>query len=258
MIIVISPAKTLDFETSPVTQTHSMPRFLDDSCELVEQLKRLEPHDISTLMSISPKLGELNADRFQTWQIPFTPENSKQALLAFKGDVYTGLDAETFSESDFEFAQSHLRILSGLYGVLKPLDLIQPYRLEMGTKFKNERGANLYHFWGTALTESLNQELESDDNILINLASNEYFKSVKAKSLAARMITPVFKDMKNGQYKMISFYAKKARGLMSAYIIKNKITDVEGLKNFDSEGYSFNPEMTKGDDWVFTRNIENA
>lgn len=258
MIIVISPAKTLDFETTPVTKTFSTPRFLDDSCELVEQLKLLEPHDISTLMSISPKLGELNADRFQRWQIPFTPNNAKQALLAFKGDVYTGLDAETFAEDDFQFAQSHLRILSGLYGVLKPLDLIQPYRLEMGTKFKNERGANLYHFWGTTLTESLNQELEADDNVLVNLASNEYFKSVKAKSLSARMITPAFKDMKNGQYKMISFYAKKARGLMAAYIIKNKITDIEALKEFDLEGYRYNPEMSKGDDWVFTRNLENA
>lgn len=258
MIIVISPAKTLDFETPPVTQSYSTPRFLDDSCELVEQLKLLEPHDISTLMSISPKLGELNADRFQTWQIPFTPDNAKQALLAFKGDVYTGLDAETFSEDDFEFAQSHLRILSGLYGVLKPLDLIQPYRLEMGTKFKNDRGPNLYHFWGSTLTESLKQELQDDDNVLVNLASNEYFKSIKAKSLETRMITPVFKDMKNGQYKMISFYAKKARGLMSAYIIKNRITAIEELKGFDLEGYSFNPEMTQGDDWVFTRNIESA
>jgi cytoplasmic iron level regulating protein YaaA (DUF328/UPF0246 family) len=210
------------------------------------------------LMSISPKLGELNANRFQTWQLPFTPGNAKQALLAFKGDVYTGLDADTFSESDFAFSQKHLRILSGLYGVLKPLDLIQPYRLEMGTKLGNARGPNLYHFWDNKLTESLDKELESDDNVLINLASNEYFKSVKVKSLKARMITPVFKDMKNGQYKMISFYAKKARGLMSAYIIKNKLEEVESLKGFDSEGYCFNPDMSKGDEWVFTRNIESA
>lgn len=258
MIIVISPAKTLDFETKPITENYSVPRFLDDSCELVEELKLLAPDDISNLMSISPKLGELNANRFQTWQLPFTPDNAKQALLAFKGDVYTGLDAETFSEDDFSFAQRHLRILSGLYGVLKPLDLIQPYRLEMGTKFSNPRGANLYHFWGTALTESLKEELEDDDNVLVNLASNEYFKSVKAKALDTRMITPVFKDMKNGQYKMISFYAKKARGLMSAYIIKNKLTDIESLKDFDSEGYCYNAEMSNGDDWVFTRNIESA
>ncbi len=258
MIVVISPAKTLDFESQPVTDVHSTPRFLDDSCELVEQLKLLAPDDISGLMSISPKLGELNANRFQTWQLPFTQGNAKQALLAFKGDVYTGLDAESFSESDFEFSQKHLRILSGLYGVLKPLDLIQPYRLEMGTKLGNARGANLYHFWDKKLTESLDKELQSDDNVLINLASNEYFKSVKVKTLKARMITPVFKDMKNGQYKMISFYAKKARGLMSAYIIKNKLEEVESLKGFDSEGYCFNPEMSKGDDWVFTRNIESS
>lgn len=258
MIIVISPAKTLDFDSAPVTNKHSTPRFLDDSCELVEQLKQLEPHDISGLMSISPKLGELNANRFQTWQIPFNPDNAKQAVLAFKGDVYTGLEAETFSDDDFEFAQRHLRILSGLYGVLKPLDLIQPYRLEMGTKFKNTRGPNLYHFWGNQLTESLHGELSEDDGVLINLASNEYFKSVKAKALKARMITPVFKDMKNGQYKMISFYAKKARGLMSAYIIRNQLTEVEALKGFDLEGYGYNAELSKGDEWVFTRNLESS
>jgi len=255
MIAVISPAKTLDFESKPVTKNHTNPGFLDDSCELVEDLKRLEPHDISGLMGISPKLGELNASRFQTWQLPFTPENAKQALLAFKGDVYTGLDAETFSEGDFEFAQQHLRILSGLYGVLKPLDLIQPYRLEMGTKLSNARGDNLYQFWGDQLTESLQNELDAGDGVLINLASNEYFKAVKAKSLNARVITPVFKDWKNDKYKIISFYAKKARGLMSAYIIKNKLTDVDTLQGFDSEGYCFNPGMSKGDEWVFTRNI---
>ena len=255
MIAVISPAKTLDFESKPVTSKHTTPEFLDESCELVEALKLLEPHDISGLMSISPKLGELNANRFQTWQLPFTPDNAKQALLAFKGDVYTGLDAETFTNDDFEFAQQHLRILSGLYGVLKPLDLIQPYRLEMGTKLSNARGGNLYQFWGDQLNERLQNELNAGDGVLINLASNEYFKSVKVKSLNARVITPVFKDWKNDKYKIISFYAKKARGLMAAYIIKNKLTNADSLQNFDSEGYCFNPEMSKGDEWVFTRNL---
>ena len=255
MIAVISPAKTLDFESKPVTNQSTMPEFLDDSCELIEALKLLEPHDISGLMSISSKLGELNANRFQTWQLPFTPENAKQALLAFKGDVYTGLDAETFTEDDFDFAQQHLRILSGLYGVLKPLDLIQPYRLEMGTKFNNTRGENLYKFWGDQLTQRLQGELDVGDGVLINLASNEYFKAVNAKSLNARIITPVFKDWKNDKYKIISFYAKKARGLMSAYIIKNKLTDVDALQGFDSEGYCFNPGMSKGDEWVFTRQL---
>lgn len=253
MLIIISPAKTLDYETPLPINQHTIPDFLEDARELIDQLKHLEPHQVSNLMGVSAKLGELNADRFQDWHTPFTPENSRQAILAFKGDVYTGLDAYTFSEQDYEFAQDHLRILSGLYGLLRPLDLIQPYRLEMGTRFDNKRGKDLYAFWNSMLTEALNVQLAKDDGVLINLASNEYFKAVKPKSLNGTIITPQFRDWKNGQYKMISFYAKKARGLMSRYIIRNRVTRVEDLRDFDLDGYSFNPELTKGNDWVFTR-----
>jgi cytoplasmic iron level regulating protein YaaA (DUF328/UPF0246 family) len=192
--------------------------------------------------------------RFQTWARPFNLDNAKQAVLAFKGDVYTGLDAETMDDEGLEFAQQHLRILSGLYGVLKPLDLIQPYRLEMGTQFANQKGKNLYKFWGGQLREEIETEAsQSSDAILVNLASNEYFKALEAKKLNTRIITPVFKDMKNGQYKIISFYAKKARGLMSRYIIDHRINDPDQLKNFDSEGYRFSADLSAGDDWVFIR-----
>jgi cytoplasmic iron level regulating protein YaaA (DUF328/UPF0246 family) len=193
--------------------------------------------------------------RFQTWKPPFNLNNAKQAVLAFKGDVYTGLDAETMSEDGFDFAQKHLRILSGLYGVLKPLDLIQPYRLEMGTKFANAKGDNLYQFWGSQLREEI--ENIADGEVLINLASNEYFKALEEKKLNTRIITPIFKDWKNGQYKIISFYAKKARGLMSRYIIDHKINDPELLKNFDSEGYRYSEEMSEGDNWVFIRDQQD-
>jgi cytoplasmic iron level regulating protein YaaA (DUF328/UPF0246 family) len=202
-------------------------------------------------MKLSDKLAALNMARFQTWQKPFNLENAKQALLAFKGDVYTGLDADTLDVAGLDFAQQHLRILSGLYGVLRPLDLMQAYRLEMGTKFANAKGKDLYQFWGSQLRESIESELK--DGVLINLASNEYFKAVEAKKLKARIITPVFKDWKNGQYKIISFYAKKARGLMSRYIIDHSINDPENIKGFDSEGYRFSPEMSQADEWVFLR-----
>lgn len=190
MLMVISPAKTLDYESPLATSTYTQPEFLDDACELVDQLKELEPHQVSNLMSISDKLGQLNAERFQNWHTPFSPENARQAVLAFKGDVYTGLDAESFSEQDFEFAQQHLRMLSGLYGVLKPLDLMQPYRLEMGTRFENNRGKDLYAFWGNKITNEINRLLTDDDGVLVNLASNEYFKSVKKKDLEGRLVTP--------------------------------------------------------------------
>ena len=204
-------------------------------------------------MKISAKLGELNAARFQQWQLPFSLDNARQAILAFKGDVYTGLEAETFSEDDFAFAQEHLRILSGLYGLLKPLDLIQPYRLEMGTPFRNPRGKDLYAFWGDRLTQALNEMLAADDQVLINLASNEYFHAIQPKVLNARVITPQFRDWKNDQYKMISFYAKKARGMMSAYMIRHRVTDPEALKDFNVGGYYFSQEQSKGDTWVFLR-----
>ena len=251
MLIVISPAKTLDFETSPVTQTASQPDYLDQSALLIEELRQYSASDIASLMKLSDNLAGLNLARFQTWQTPFNMDNAKQAVLAFKGDVYTGLDADSLDEQGLAFAQQHLRILSGLYGILRPLDLIQPYRLEMGIKLQNSRGKDLYQFWGEQLKDAVEAELA--DGILINLASNEYFKALQAKKLKARIITPVFKDWKNGQYKMISFYAKKARGLMCRYIIDNRINEPEKMKTFDSEGYRFSPEMSQGDDWVFIR-----
>lgn len=256
MLMVISPAKTLDFDTAPVTETYSQPRYLDASSQLIDELKQMSTADIASLMKLSDKLAGLNAARYGAWQTPFNPDNAKQAVLAFKGDVYTGLDAETLPEADFNYAQTHLRILSGLYGVLKPLDLIQPYRLEMGTKLSNKKGKDLYQFWGSTIRESLENDAAFNDGILINLASNEYFKAVEAKKLQARIITPIFKDWKNGQYKMISFYAKKARGLMSRYIIDHQLNDADAIKNFDSDGYGFSAEMSKGDDWVFIRDHE--
>lgn len=254
MLIVISPAKTLDYETPATTKKSSQAALLDESQDLIDDLKKLAPQDISKLMGISDKLGSLNYDRYQQWQRPFTKTNAKQAVLAFKGDVYTGLDAESLSQDELSFAQQHLRILSGLYGVLKPLDLMQAYRLEMGTKFNNRRGKDLYEFWGERITDILNKQLKSvKSDVLVNLASNEYFKAVKKDKLKAKIITPIFKDMKNGQYKIISFYAKKARGLMSAYVIKKGITEAAKLKRFNWEGYNYNKELSKGDDWVFTR-----
>lgn len=258
MLLVISPAKNLDYETPVKTKQKSDPDFLDDAQELIDDLRQLAPQDISKLMGISDKLGVLNYDRYQQWKTPFTEDNAKQAVLAFNGDVYTGLDANSFKADELKFAQKHLRILSGLYGLLRPLDLMQAYRLEMGTKFANQRGKDLYQFWGETITEALNKQLKAvKSEELINLASNEYFKSVKAKSLNAEIITPVFKDWKGDKYKIISFYAKKARGLMAAYIIKNKLTDAEQIKAFDSEGYGFNEAMSTAKEWVFTRQLDS-
>ncbi len=253
MLLVISPAKNLDFETPAVTKTASQPRYLDQSTKLIEQLKQFSVQDVASLMKLSDKLAGLNLGRFQAWAPPFNVDNAKQAVLAFNGDVYTGLDAATLDEEGFVFAQKHLRILSGLYGVLKPLDYIQPYRLEMGAKLANSEGKDLYAFWGGQLKASLEAEPALADKVLINLASNEYFKAVNAKQLDARIITPIFKDAKNGQYKIISFYAKKARGLMSRFIIDHEVTDPEAIKGFDRDGYYFSQEQSKGDDWVFLR-----
>lgn len=256
MLLVISPAKNLD-ETSELPKVRAtQPTLLDDSQELIDALKKLAPQDVSTLMKLSDKLGALNYERFQSWTQPFNKDNARPAALTFNGDVYQGLDAASFSKEDFAFAQQHLRILSGLYGLLKPLDLIQPYRLEMGTKFVNARGKHLYDFWGDILTKALNTQLKKlGADTVVNLASNEYFKAIKPKQLNAEIIEPVFKDYKNGEYKIISFYAKKARGLMSAYSIKNKLTQPEALKAFDVEGYAFNEAMTQGSKWVFTRKL---
>lgn len=254
MLIVVSPAKTLDFDTPPVISDFTQPQLLAESALLIERARELSPADIGQLMKISDKLAGLNAARFADWQPDFTPSNAKQALLAFKGDVYTGLDAESLSAKDFEFAQAHLRILSGLYGLLRPLDLMQAYRLEMGTKLDNLRGKDLYQFWGDIITDKLNLALaEQGDNVLINLASNEYFKAVQPKRLAGQIITPVFKDCKNGQYKIISFYAKKARGLMARYIIQHRLTEVSQLTAFDTDGYYFVEAESTATELMFKR-----
>lgn len=254
MLIVVSPAKTLDYESPLATQIYTQPELTDHSAELIEVCRELTPMDIASLMKVSDKIAGLNAARFAEWQPEFTTENARQAILAFKGDVYTGLDAETLDEEGFAYAQKHLRMLSGLYGLLRPLDLMQPYRLEMGTKLANPRGTNLYQFWGDIITDKLNAALaEQGDKILVNLASNEYFKSVKPKKLDAQLITPVFKDCKNGNYKVISFYAKKARGLMARYILDNKVDSVEALKQFDVAGYYFVPAESTDKEFVFKR-----
>lgn len=254
MLMVISPAKTLDYETPPATARFTQPQYLDHSQELIEQLRELSPQQIGELMHLSDKLSGLNAARFGSWTPAFTPENAKQALLAFKGDVYTGLNAVDFNEADFDYAQNHLRMLSGLYGLLRPLDLMMPYRLEMGTKLANARGKDLYAFWGTQISEWLNQALaEQGDDVLLNLASNEYFSAVKKTALNARIINTEFKDLKNGQHKIISFYAKKARGMMSRFVIKERINNPEHLKQFDAQGYHFSAEQSKPDLLVFLR-----
>ncbi|WP_444958982.1 peroxide stress protein YaaA [Microbulbifer sp. ZKSA002] len=254
MLIVISPAKTLDYESDIPSLETTQPDFLKESAVLIKELRELSPQQVSSLMKISDKLGVLNYDRFHTWKRPFTDNNARPALLAFKGDVYTGLEAETMGKRDFAYAQKHLRMLSGLYGLLRPLDLMQPYRLEMGTKFENAKGKNLYEFWGDKITEALNTQLQGvKSRELVNLASNEYFKSVKTKQLDAQVITPHFKDLKNGQYKMISFFAKKARGMMSRWAIDQRVKKAEELKGFDVAGYGYNPGLSTEWDWVFTR-----
>jgi len=254
MLVVISPAKSLDYETPVKIRKFTQADFLEDSAQLISQLRNLSPAQVSSLMSISPNLGELNQTRFKSWHTPFTKNNARQALFAFKGDVYIGLDAYALSSADISFAQNHLRILSGLYGLLRPLDLIQPYRLEMGTSLNNSQGSSLYQFWGNKITDTLNQELAANrEPILVNLASNEYFKSVKTKQLNAQIISPVFKDFHNGQYKIISFFAKKARGLMSAYIIKNRLKKAEDLLQFDVDGYRYSEKDSTVHAPVFLR-----
>ncbi len=254
MLIVVSPAKTLDYTTPPKVKKFTIPDYLDDSAELIHRMREFSSLDISDLMHVSTKIADLNFDRFESWDKNFTQENAKQAVLAFKGDVYTGLDVENFTSKDFNFAQKHFRMLSGLYGLLRPLDLMQPYRLEMGIRLSTDRGKNLYEFWGNTVTEGLNAQLKkSKSKILVNLASNEYFKVVKPKVLEGEIITPAFKEFKNGEYKMIGVYAKKARGLMSRYIIQNQLTDIEDIKSFNIEGYKFNKNVSEGNTWAFTR-----
>lgn len=254
MLSVISPAKTLDFETPATTAIHTQPDYLERSQALIEILRDYSPQRLSELMGISDKLAGLNAARFADWAPPFSPENAKPAAQAFQGDVYVGLEAAGFDDEDNAFAQRHLRILSGLYGLLRPLDLIQPYRLEMGTKLENAAGKDLYAFWKPLLTAELDKAVaDSGTPVLVNLASNEYFKAIDTRKLRARVITPVFKDEKNGKLKIISFYAKKARGLMAAWMIRQRLEDPERLKEFDVAGYRFDGDLSQGDTLVFTR-----
>ena len=255
MLMLISPSKTLDYETPATNANYSIPDNLGKSAELVGVVRQKSFRDLMELMQVSQKIAELSVERFDQWRLPFTSENAKQAVLVFKGDVYTGLDAPSLSEDKLEYAQLHLRILSGLYGLLRPLDLMQPYRLEMGLKLATKNGVNLYQFWGEKITDALNAVLaKQDDPVLINLASNEYFKSVYWNNLKCRLITPEFRDLKNGKYKIIQFFAKKARGLMVRYAIDHSIRKPEDLKNFDYDGYAFNSELSHSDNWIFSRN----
>jgi len=254
MITILSPAKNLDFKSNIEYDQYTIPEFLRDSELLVNELRRLKPKDIEKLMNVSNDIANLNFERNLAWKTPFNRENAKPAIFAFKGQVYHGLKAETLKSNDLKFAQNHLRILSGLYGILKPLDLIQAYRLEMGTKLKNERGKNLYNFWGDMITDTINRELENQENkVLVNLASNEYYKVVKADKINGEIITPVFKEQKGDQYKVVTVYAKTARGLMSRFILQNRIEDPEHLKAFVTEGYLYNRDLSTKKEWVFTR-----
>ncbi|MCU4376818.1 peroxide stress protein YaaA [Acinetobacter haemolyticus] len=259
MLALISPAKTLDYTTALPTDTYTQPRLLEQSQQLIDVCRKLSASEIASLMTVSEKIANLNVERFRDWNADFDFSNARQALFAFKGDVYTGLDAYHLKDQDINFAQQHLRMLSGLYGLLRPLDLMMPYRLEMGTKLKNSRGHNLYEFWGNIITDQINQDLaEIDAKVLVNLASDEYYKSVNEKKIQAEIIKPVFLDQKNGKYKVISFYAKKARGLMARYLIENKLNQVEQLKAFDSEGYYFDAESSSNKELVFKRDEQHA
>lgn len=254
MFFVLSPAKNLNEKAPAPVKEFTQPDLLAEAEILMRQLRELAPQQIAELMHVSDKIALLNAERNVEWHTPFTPDNAKQAVFMFNGDVYEGIAADILKPEQIQYLQQHVRLLSGLYGILRPLDLMQPYRLEMGTAFANTRGKNLYEFWGDIITDLLNDTLaQAGSDILINLASQEYFKSVNTKKLKARLITPVFKDEKNGKYKIISFYAKRARGLMVRYAAEHNITDPEMLKNFDYEGYSFNAAASNESEWVFMR-----
>lgn len=254
MLMILSPAKTLDYETPLKVRKHSVPAFLDESQELIESLRKLQPADLRTMMGISDKLAGLNAARFADWHQPFDLDNARQAMYAFQGDVYVGMQAETFDAADREFAQKHLRILSGLYGMLRPLDLMQPYRLEMGTRFENARGADLYDFWKETVTNALRAEFAKQRTpCLLNLASQEYFRAIDRSALEVPVITPAFRDFSKGKYKIISFYAKKARGMMAAWVIRNRIDDPDQLPGFDVAGYRYSASDSKPEQPVFLR-----
>ena len=254
MLIVLSPAKSLDYKTPHKVKTTTLPEFVTESAKLIAELKKLSPQEIADLMGLSDQLAALNVGRYRDWSKKFTEENSKPAIYAFNGDVYDGFDVQTLNAKSLDFAQNHLRILSGLYGALRPLDLMQPYRLEMGTAFKNIRGKDLYAFWGERVTDSLKRLLEKEKKpLLLNLASEEYFKVLQAKSLGCPVISPVFQDGKDGKYKIISFYAKRARGLMARYVVENRITDPEDLRGFNLDGYKYVASESKLDKPIFRR-----
>jgi len=254
MLFLLSPAKKLDYDSPVSTNTHTQPLFIKRSAELIKELKTKRADDIAALMKLSPALSELNVQRYAEWKPKFDQKNSRQAVLAFNGDVYEGLAAATLSESQLTWAQEHVAILSGLYGVLRPLDLMQPYRLEMGTRLQTARGKNLYEFWGGEIAQYLNERLnEQTSRIVINLASEEYFKAVDQKALDARVVQCVFQDYKNGVYKIISFNAKRARGLMARFAIETKAKTPAALKKFNVEGYAFAAEQSSEDKLVFRR-----
>lgn len=254
MLAVLSPAKTLDYESELPPHEPTQPDFVEEASELVEILRKLSRPQIQDLMGVSASIADLNYERFRGWSPTMTEDNARAALFAFKGDVYTGFSLENYGKRDLAFAQKQLRILSGLYGLLRPLDLIQPYRLEMGTALENPRGANLYDFWRDRITVALDRALsDSGSRILVNLASKEYFSSIDLEALDAQVVTPQFKDLKKGSYRIVSFYAKKARGRMSDFMIRERIRDPEGLKEFRVDGYRFNPDLSEGSEWTFTR-----
>ena len=254
MIIVISPAKKLDFKTKSKVKKHTVPGFLDKSAELMEDLRQFAPTDLAVLMNVSDDIANLTFERHSQWKTPFDTENALQALLAFKGDVYRGIDANSFSSEDMDFAQDHLRILSGIYGVLRPMDLIQPYRLEMGAKFKTSRGKSLYRFWTDTITSALNRDLKKHrEKILVNLASHEYFRVINEDRLEGEVVTPVFREYRNDQYKVVGILAKKARGMMSRFIIRNRLKKTEEIKLFSMDGYSYDDNLSSEKEWVFTR-----
>jgi uncharacterized protein len=257
MLIVLSPAKSLDFETAPTTALHSTPDYLDQSARLIDKLRRFSPHQLADLMGLSDKLAALNVARYASWRAEHdAAAEARQAVMAFNGDVYAGLDARSLQPGQLDYAQAHLRILSGLYGVLRPLDLIQPHRLEMGTRLPNRRGADLYAFWGERITDGLNRAArEQGAKVLLNLASEEYFKSVKPAKLDVPVIAPVFEEWKGGKYKIISFHAKRARGLMARYAALNAIRDPEQLKQFAVDGYAFEPGASDQRRWLFRRRL---
>lgn len=254
MLVVLSPAKKLDFETENMSDAVSQPRFLSQAKKLARDAKKLKSEDLQSLMGISEQLGNLNVARFKAFKPPFTPANARPAIDAFQGDVYVGFDASSLDTAGRAYANDHVRILSGLYGLLSPLDLMQAYRLEMGTKFKNERGANLYEFWGDRIAKAIDKDLKDHNSkVLINLASNEYFKAVPTKSLKAPVVTPVFQELKDGRARVISFLAKKARGMMARYIVDHRIDNPEVLKNFTAGGYRFDRAQSTDKKWVFKR-----